>query len=234
MSRNPEGESRIVAHVSIHDVMPRTLDATQSILDRLAELGTPRATLLVVPGLAWKDREIDRLRAWQSYGHELAGHGDVHRARHIRGVRHRLHGWLVSRDVAEHLALDEAGIADLVMRCHAWFGTHDLGAPSLYVPPAWAMGAIRRTTLATLPFRRYESLTGVFDARENRFTRQPLVGYEADTRLRMISLRALNFANLMASRFAGALRIAIHPRDLELRLADDLVATVLRFAPRAA
>ncbi len=228
-----QSAARVEAVVSIHDVMPSTLDATQSILDRLMELGVAQVTLLVVPGLPWKHDEVERLRGWRAAGHELAGHGDVHRARHVRGLRHRLHGWLLSRDVAEHLALDETGIADLVTRCHAWFREHELGAPSLYVPPAWAMGTIRRSTLATLPFRRYESLTGVYDNVENRFDRQPLVGYEADTAIRALALRALNTANLAAARLRGLVRVAIHPRDLELRLAGDLLATLRRLVPRA-
>ncbi|MEM1412624.1 MAG: DUF2334 domain-containing protein, partial [Pseudomonadota bacterium] len=91
--------------VSLHDVMPDSLDAVQWQLDMLAAEGVQRATLLVVPGLDWTAGQVEQLQDWQDAGHELAGHGWVHRAWHVRGPRHRLYSALVSRQAAEHLAL---------------------------------------------------------------------------------------------------------------------------------
>lgn len=215
------------ARVSIHDVMPATLADVSAILSRLAGQGIGPVTLLVVPGLEWTADGVAQLRRWQASGHELAGHGWRHKAPTIRGWRHRLHSLVLSRDVAEHLALDPDGIAALVRRCHAWFAANGLAAPELYVPPAWALGPIPRPALRDLPFRSYEVLSGVVDARAQRLDRLPMVGFEADTAWRSRAVRAWNAANLAYARRRGVpLRVAIHPHDFRLRLAADLAAVL--------
>lgn len=209
--------------ISVHDVMPETLERVAKILERLDDVGVGgRATLLVVPGKDWSDEGIALLRKWASEGHELAGHGWTHKADRINGLRHWLHARLISRNVAEHLALDEQGIRQLVADCHAWFGKMALPAPSLYVPPAWAMGSIDRAGLRELPFRYYETLSGIYDTEADEFIRSPLLGFEADTWLRAASLRLFNALNRMLAGVRGQLRLAIHPRDFELFLAGDL------------
>ena len=209
--------------ISIHDVMPETLDRVATILGYLGDAGvTGGATLLVVPGKDWSDDDISRLRNWAGNGHELAGHGWTHEASRISGFRHWLHSRLISRNVAEHLALDEAGIRQLVADCHAWFGKRALPPPSLYVPPAWAMGPIDLASLQELPFRYYETLSGTYDADADQFVRTPLLGFEADTRFRAMSLRLFNLINRGIARLRGQVRLAIHPRDFELLLASDL------------
>ena len=209
--------------VSIHDVMPETLDAVDDILRRIADAGTPgTVTLLVVPGRDWSEEGIATLRRWADAGHELAGHGWMHEVERIRGVRHRLHSLFISRNIAEHLALDEQGIRTLIHDCHAWFGRMGLPAPTMYVPPAWAMGRVDRDALRELPFRYYETLSGLYDAETGIMTRIPLVGFEADTPLRAGLLRIFNAANRWLANRRGRLRLAIHPQDFGLRLADDL------------
>ena len=113
------------ALLSVHDVMPQTLAPVADILARLRCLGLPPATLLIVPGCRWDADELAQLRRWQKQGHELAAHGWHHRARAIRGLRHRLHAALLSRDAAEHLALSSDEIAALMRRAHDWFGRND-------------------------------------------------------------------------------------------------------------
>lgn len=209
------------ALVSVHDLMPETFDAVLGIVRELAKLDAGPATLLVVPGRDWSGPQIDTLKALAEDGHPLAGHGWTHQVAQIRGLKHWLHSQLLSRNVAEHLALTEPEIAYLIEQCYAWFDDVGLPAPSLYVPPAWAMGAVSRARLRLLPFHRYETLTGIYDAREDRFHRIPLLGYEADTALRAAALRLSNQLNRVLAR-GRALRIAIHPLDLRLRLADDI------------
>ncbi len=208
--------------VSIHDVMPETLGATETIVARLNAAGLGRVTLLVVPGRDWSTETLGRLEALLARGAVAAGHGWTHRADSIRGAYHRLHSALISRNAAEHLALDAAALRNLVTRCHAWFGQHGLGSPLLYVPPAWAMGALTPRDLDQLPFARYESLSGVYDVASGRFRRSPMVGFEADTAFRALACRLWNFANLKAAGTKRPIRLAIHPGDFSLRLADDL------------
>jgi predicted deacetylase len=210
------------ALLSIHDVMPETLDKVRSLADLLVESGSLPCALLVVPGCDWTSRELDMLRELRAQGFDLAGHGWLHKCVPV-SLRHKLHSLFFSRNVAEHLALDSHGIETLLRNCHKWFTDHDFVSPTLYVPPAWAMGRIARARLRELPFEQYEFLWGIYDALADRVTHMPVVGFEADTLLRTLALRPLNAANRIAAGLNGhTLRISVHPHDLENRLATDL------------
>lgn len=208
--------------VSIHDVMPDTIGVVRGIMDQLDNYGISPVTLLVVPGKSWSESDLAWLRTRQKRGDRLAGHGWIHRAGAPRGLFDRLHRRFFSRGVAEHLPLSADGISALIEKCHGWFAAQDLATPDLYVPPAWAMGSISREQLRQLPFRNYETLAGVYDATTDRFTAVPLVGFEADTAFRAITLRLSNVFNQVAAKWHGQLRVAIHPYDPQLRLRADL------------
>lgn len=208
--------------LSIHDVMPDTLDDVEHIVSELGDLGFSTMTLLVVPGSGWTADSLQRLKALRGNGAEFAGHGWRHVAHDIRGLWHRVHGLLISRNVAEHLALSPSQIRSLIQKCYDWFAANDLPEPRLYVPPAWAMGRIDRHDLDQLPFRQYETLAGIYDSGAARFRRTAMVGFEADTAFRALSCRFWNRLNLRAAGTSKPIRVAIHPRDLHLLLADDL------------
>lgn len=186
-------------------------------------------TLLVVPGLDWSEAQLAVLREYEAQGHALAGHGWVHCVERYGGIGHRLHARFVSRNVAEHLALDAPGRLALMRRCHDWFGAHGLGAPRLYVPPAWAMGRMTREALAGLPFEYYEIFGGVIATRTGRFHPLPMLGYEADVAWRVPIIRLWNRYNRTRAGRRGWLRLGVHPYDPELALADDLRADLRRF-----
>lgn len=208
--------------LSIHDVMPATLGHVEHIVSELANRGFRTVTLLVVPGSGWTPDSLQRLRTLTGSGAELAGHGWRHTVDDIRGLQHRLHSLLISRNVAEHLALTRSGIRTLVTRCFAWFAANDLPEPSLYVPPAWAMGSIGKDDLDRLPFCQYETLAGIYSSKARAFRRTAMTGFEADTAFRAVSCRLWNFLNARAAGTSRPIRVAIHPRDLELLLAADL------------
>ncbi len=218
MSRRP-----IPTHLSIHDVMPETLDKVLAIIERLESKKLCPIYLLVVPGCDWSDAQLQSLHELTKRGHILAGHGWKHQVEDIRDIKHRIHSRFISRNVAEHLALDAGGITDLIRRNHAWFAEHDFDPPELYVPPAWAMGAIPRATLRTLPFRYYEYLSGIYDAKHDQLRRLPVIGYEADIATRGFLLRLSNIFNLTMQRTQRLpLRLAIHPHDFDILLTNDL------------
>ena len=196
--------------VSIHDVMPETLDKVDDILQRLAgtvTLTPGTVTLLVVPGRDWSADDIAVLRRWADAGHELAGHGWVHEVEHIRGIRHRLHSLFISRNVAEHLALDARGICRLVEDCHGWFVRKGLPAPTMYVPPAWAMGRIGTDDLEKLPFRYYETLSGIYDAEAGMVVNTALASRKHANRVyyRIGDARTLRLLGMMHEVFCGKL-----------------------------
>lgn len=211
------------ALVSIHDVFPATLGRVERIVEDLLAREHRRIMLLVVPGHHWDAPGIRRLAAWQEAGIELAAHGWSHRVDCVRGPYHRLHAALISRDAAEHLALDADGIAALMQRSHDWFVARGLDAPATYVPPAWALGAIDRDRLRQLPYRQIEVARGLLSTASQRLRPLPLAGFEADTVARATFLRGWNRIQVRLARLSDRpLRIGIHPHDPELRLASDL------------
>ena len=215
------------ALVSIHDVMPETLPQVLAILRFLEARAVFPVTLLVVPGCQWSKNDINQLKSLQASGYELAGHGWQHRAKRIASAWHRLHGMLISRNEAEHLSLSKDEIIHIITDSYSWFIQNGLAAPILYVPPAWAMGRIRKKKLKTLPFRLYEIQAGVYDAAADRMLYLPVTGYMADTRFRVKAIRTTNLINQYF--FRGPLRIAIHPQDLNLGLVRDLKNHLARF-----
>lgn len=215
------------ALVSVHDVMPETLPRVGEILRLLRARSVSLLTLLVVPGRSWSPAQVRLLRSWQDSGIELAGHGWLHRARSVRGLRHRLHARLISRGEAEHLSLSESETDALVRRSHGWFASVGLRSPTLYVPPAWAAGRLIVHRRRTLPFSYYETLCGVYDARTNERTWMPLTGYMADTPLRTVFLRVVN--PLFLHLASHVVRITLHPEDLRFPLRKDLKRHLARF-----
>lgn len=218
------------ALISVHDLMPETLPAVRKTLRLLERQRLAPITLLVVPGRDWSREGIDTLRSLERDGYCLAGHGWRHRAERLGGLYHRLHSLFLSRQVAEHLALDRAGIIALINRCHAWFGEQGLRPPTLYVPPAWAIGRVSDAELRrACPFALYERFDGVIDSASERFRALPLLGYEADNALRAPVLKLWNRWSWRRARDNSLpIRIGIHPHDLELRLADQLKRDLTR------
>ena len=193
------------------------------IIDYVERLGINPITLLVIPGLKWSKQGLSSLKALEKNGYHLAGHGWEHKCIAQKTLFHKIHSAFISRNVAEHLSLDAEKIADIIKRNFQWFGELGLAAPNLYVPPAWAMGAISNKILDDLPFRFYETLTGIYNSDIGSYFRLPLVGFEADTWIRVGSLRPLNYLNKLTSKkFHLPIRIAIHPYDMEFRLQEDL------------
>jgi predicted deacetylase len=208
---------------SVHDVSSQAFEDARRILETLEAAEVRPLCVLVVPDGAWSVGQIDVIRGWERAGHMLGLHGWSHRAVLPRTLYHRLHAALFSRDIAEHLGRGEAEIAALIAQGERWFADHDLRPPALYVPPAWALGALPLAAFDGTPFRWVETLTGIYDVRARRHRRLPLVGFEADTLVRQVALRASNRANeALAAATGRPLRIAVHPHDPELRLNADL------------
>jgi predicted deacetylase len=208
---------------SLHDVSPATIDRATSIVDVMVEAGVRDLAILIVPSGVWTDGQLETLRTWERAGHVLGAHGWTHRGIAPRGIYHRLHSALFSRDVAEHLGRSADEVREIVARGVQWFADAGLVPPRLYVPPAWALGAMPLPEFAGTSFRWVETLSGIYDVSAAHFRRLPLVGFEADTGFRAASLRVSNASNYALVRATRrSLRAAVHPHDFELRLAGDL------------
>lgn len=215
--------SAFAALISIHDVMPATFHRVYEIMRMIDKHAVAPVSLLISTGFEWREEEIEQLRSWHARGHQLAGHGLTHHATQISGLYHRLHSACISSDVAEHLALKPDEIEECITRCFDWFIENQFQAPQLYVPPGWAMGRLSRKRLGRLPFRFYETLTGIYDSELETMHRLPLVGFEANSPGMGLFLRTWNRVSLFSGRkLRKPARIAIHPGDLSLRLSGQL------------
>lgn len=210
------------ATVTIHDVMPQTLEGVCALARLIPSDQRPKVALLVVPGLPWSISQIERIRQLNDSGFPLAGHGWQHHTTNIRSFYHRLHSLLASRKVAEHLSCSKEELSKMLQRNYEWFEQHQFPAPDFYVPPAWAMGKLSRQDLKALPFRYYEDSQGIFDSYNNHYRRLPLTGFEADTLLREYFLRLWNPLNVWVSSASRPVRISLHPYDLDYRLGTQL------------
>lgn len=214
---------------SLHDVGPATMESSTELIDRLSAAGVHPVCILVVPCGDWTPSQIATLHAWQAAGHVLAAHGWTHTSLQPHTLHHRAHSLVFSRDAAEHLGRTGAEVRQIVEAGPRWFRAVGLEPPTLYVPPAWAMGNYALSQFEETPFDWVETLTGIYDVRARRMRRLPLVGFEADTAVRAGTLRALNACNQLMSRLTRRpLRIAIHPNDLRLRLSDDVLRLLTR------
>ena len=217
---------KLKALVSIHDVMPETRSQVTAMLATLS-LPATAVTLLVVPGKDWSLDDIAWLRGLQEAGHPLAGHGWAHHCQPPATLYHKLHSALLSRQAAEHLSFDGEGILQLVKDCHGWFAAQDLLVSPLYVPPAWALGALSPADYHALPFRHVETLSGVLDTESGTLTRLPLVGFEADTPFRAGFLNLFNRFNVAHAQARHLpVRIGLHPFDLSYRLSSQISALI--------
>lgn len=211
------------ALLSIHDLRPDTLDDVLALMELLGSHDLRPVYLLVTHGCPWTTDEVGVLRSLADNGNELVSHGWTHRAREIRGIRHRLHSLALSRHAAEHLSLPAEELESMLQRCFYWFRQNGLPDPSIYVPPAWGLGKLTRKSMKRLPFRWYELVSGIYDSESDVLKHVPLVGFEADTPVRKRVLSLLNSVNLAAARSTGRpVRVAIHPRDLSLELSQRL------------
>lgn len=209
--------------ISIHDVMPSNINKIETILKTLQKNHNINyVTLLIVPGLKWTELQLNQLKNLSKQGHELAGHGWIHKVSEIKTIYHKLHSLILSRDVAEHLSLSKKDCINLVENCFNWFDKNFLPTPQLYVPPSWAIGKLNKKDFNNSNFSMFETLKGIYF--NNNFLSLPLLGYEVDTTLRKIAVLFSNFLNKKISTiFKKPIRLSIHPNDLELLLAKNLL-----------
>jgi len=188
--------------VSFHDLAPHSQRPCQDLLPQLAELGVPRASLLVVP--RWHEMESIRDRPFfqrwllslTEAGHEICLHGLTHRA--ARGEFHRIDG-----DRAE-VKVQEG--ADLLS---------SLGCPARgFVPPRWRLSPAARDVLRRRGFVYTATFQHLDLLQENRRVAAPAVVFDARNLWRRMVSPLVGRLRFAASRQAPILRIAVHPGDL--------------------
>ena len=209
-------------NISIHDVRPNNLNKIIKIINLLFDkYNIRKITLLVIPGLNWNNKQIKILKTLQEKkGIELAAHGWYHKSNPIKTIYHYIHSKILSANSAEHLSRSKLSIIKLLKDSHSWFINQGLNSPTLYVPPAWALGNIDKEDLSALPFNEFEMISGIFI--NNKFIFIPLIGFKTKTYFKFIIVKVLNFINYLSYSFFGLMRIAIHPDDFNLLLKGDI------------
>ena len=151
---------------------------------------------------------------------EIAAHGWTHKCEKDKSFYHFLHSLVLSGNCAEHLSKSKHILIELIKNSYKWFTDNRFVPPTLYVPPAWALGKIHFQDFSLLPFTNYECTTGLYLDGKYRFI--PLLGFEATTYFKAFFLRFFNFFNYQMAKFIGVVRITIHPRDFQLYLSKDV------------
>lgn len=215
---------------SIHDVAPDTIGLARQILSDLARSNIKSVTLLVIPDArSWTAQSLAVLKSLEDEGYVLAAHGWTHNNKPPRSIYHKVYSALFSRNAAEHLDKNSAEILEIMRRSRGWFEASGLCSPSLYVPPAWALGAVSLEMAAATGFAFVETLTGIYETSTHTFHRLPLVGFQAFTTFQAVVLRVSNTINEAIADATGVpLRVAVHPYDLSLLSSGELEAMVER------
>jgi predicted deacetylase len=214
----PQGTARLL---EIHDVCPEHFDHVAGLVNRFARTAV-RAVLAIIPGRPWQAKQIRQLQIWGDEGHELALHGYTHATGPLCTPVNRLHQAMFSRLAGENLGLSREVIVSRAHRGVAWFARHRLGAPRLYIPPAWVLGAALPEDFAKLGITVVERLLGFVDVKSGTLSAWPVVGFEADNAFRAVALKLWNAAAQMAGSPLGRYRVVVHPRDAQLRLRSSL------------
>lgn len=207
--------------VSIHDVAPSTRPAVERLVERLAEAGIRRYSLLVVPNYRGRERIsddarfVDWLHAMPQPDAEFVLHGYTHTAEALpRGPLRRLLATVYTNREGEFFACDAEEARGRLAAGLAEFGRCGLFTRG-FVAPAWLLGpeayrALRETELAyTTLLRHFVHLpTG-------RRYPAPACVYSVRADWRRAVSRRYNAAMARWTRVAPLVRLALHPADIE-------------------
>jgi uncharacterized protein len=205
----PAGERWLV--VSFHDLAPHTQRPCQELLMLLAELGVPRASLLVVPRWHGPETILERpfflrwLLSLAEEGHEIClGEGEP----------------------------DGTGREPVEVRLRE--GMEILAAAGLqargFVAPAWRLGPAAREVLRRRDFEYTATLRHLDLLREDVRIAAPTVVFSTRSFLRRSLSPLVGRARFAASRRQPILRVSVHPQDLYERGVRRALVSVLRRA----
>ncbi len=206
--------------VSIHDVSPRTRDATEVMLADLAALGVRRASLLVIPDHHRRGHFLEDagfcqwLRDRAGGGHEAVVHG-YHHLREARGGEGAWDRFITKSYTAgegEFYDLDEAGAFARAGRGREEFRRAGL-EPGGFIAPAWLLGEAAARGVTRAGFQYTTRLGRVEDLARGRTHASQSLVYSVRAAWRRATSLAWNTALLRALRHRPLVRIGLHPPD---------------------
>ncbi|HEX4083289.1 MAG TPA: polysaccharide deacetylase family protein [Chthoniobacteraceae bacterium] len=208
--------------VSIHDVSPFTRETVAAIVERLAALGIPRISLLVIPdhhgrGNITADAGFGEwLRGLIAAGHEAVLHGYVHRRRRrgAESARTRFVTRLYTADEGEFFDLDYAGAHELMRRGREELTQVAGEPPGGFIAPAWLLSGEAETAARDLGFAYTTRLKAFIDLAGRRAQPSQSLCWSVRSAWRRVVSLAWNRSLASRLRANPLLRLSIHPPDL--------------------
>ena len=221
--------------VSLHDVHPGSFAAVRAQREWLRARGVERAVLLVIPdhharGEILSDPALCAwLRECAAAGDEIVQHG-YHHLRTGEAARRGNVFWTryYTANEAEFLDLTEAEAADRLARGRAVLAGAGLRADG-FIAPAWLLGEAARRAVWAAGFR-YTTTIGEVIAGDGRVVRSQSLCWSARAAWRRAASVAWNAGLWPRVRGLPWVRVALHPRDLEVRAFAGQVDRVVREA----
>lgn len=229
--------------IAIHDVAPATLPACERLFALLAEIGAPRATLLIVPDFHRRgriDRDLAFVRAIDrrlAAGDEVALHG----YHHVDDgpAPHSPLEWLQRRVLTasegEFSALTQHEAERRIDAGLALFARLHWNAAG-FVAPAWLLGAGARAALSRTTLIWTSTHGAIESLADARRIAAPAISASARSAWRRWTSRRWLRVAKTAFRTAPLVRVALHPADVADAALVDAWRVLLRelLAERAA
>ncbi len=221
--------------IAIHDVAPTTMPACERLFDLLAELGAPRATLLVVPDFHRRGRVERDLAFVRAIDRRLASGDEValHGYHHVDDgpVPHSPFEWLQRRVLTasegEFSALTQHEAEQRIGAGLAMFERLRWNVAG-FVAPAWLLGDGARAALARTTLRWTSTHGAIESLADARRIAAPAISASARSAWRRWSSRRwLALANT-ALRAEPLVRVALHPADVADAALIDAWRTLIR------
>lgn len=213
---------RPIVIVSVHDVAPGTAAATERWLDLLDSRGVP-ASLLVVPG-PWRGHAlrddptlVSALHDAADRGYEISLHGYTHSADNRSagiGIPRALSGRVLARGCAEFAAIDRGEASKRIAA-----GLDELRSLGFtvtgFTPPGWLQSPGALEALSATDLRYTTTQWHVRELTSWRRLRIPALSHRPDSPWSATAAQALVQVGKRRLDRGRAIRLALHPRDLE-------------------
>jgi predicted deacetylase len=206
--------------VSIHDLAPANRDVVESVIARLARLGVPVCSLLVVPNyhhrqpIAEDASFLSWLRDLAAQGHEIVIHGFFHK-RPPRPNETMTEKWITrsyTQGEGEFFDLNYDEAFRRIASARDIFAASGL-KPRGFIAPAWLLNTDGERAARDAGLEYTTRLQTVSDLRTGEhFSAQSLV-YSVHNKWRRVASLAWNATLFAVSRQKPLLRISIHPPD---------------------
>lgn len=219
-SGDPKDVQRALV-VSIHDVAPMTRSPVERMLARLARIGLPHCSLLVVPDYHRAGPSLGEpactswLRELDAKGHEIVIHGFFHQRVRRAGesVRRKAITRLYTADEGEFYDLDYGEALRLIQHARKDFANHGFH-PIGFVAPAWLLGAEAERAVIDAGLSYTTTLRTVRDFGKRRTIPSQSLVYSVRSGWRRASSLAWNRSLFRRLATNPLLRLGIHPPDI--------------------